>query len=57
MKSMTPFLRLQDSYRRLSSAERHKRLLHIAENVKDAKVVRQLPFLLPRGNPWQHWQS
>ena len=48
MKSMTPFLCLQDSYRRFSSAERHKRLLHIAENVKDAKVVRQPPCCFPR---------
>jgi len=31
---------LQDSYRRFSGAERHKRLLHISNNVKDAKVVR-----------------
>ena len=31
---------LQDTYRRFSGAERHKRLMHISENVKDAKVVR-----------------
>lgn len=31
---------LQDTYRRFIGAERHKRLMHISENVKDAKVVR-----------------
>ena len=31
---------LQDTYRRFSGAERHKRLMHISENVRDAKVVR-----------------
>ena len=51
VKSMTPFLRLQDTYRRFSSAERHRRLLHIAENVKDAKVVRQPPCYSPEATP------
>ena len=31
---------VQDSYRRFSGAERHKRLLHISNSVRNAKVVR-----------------
>ncbi len=36
---------LQDTYRSFSGAERHKRLMHISDNVKDAKVVR--PWMAP----------
>ena len=34
---------MQDTFRSCTGAEKHKRLTHISDSVKDAKVVRVLP--------------
>ncbi|CAK0783200.1 hypothetical protein CVIRNUC_006399 [Coccomyxa viridis] len=49
-------VKYRDSYRRFSSAERHKRLLHIAENVKDAKVLVTRMQMLNKGQGVISWR-